>query len=140
MAQELDEMRMREKIEGIQRIAPLKSHCQHPSGDTSTICFVCWVDQILEVKTSNGYSIRQMIEFFGKIKCDTQREAVVRKNKPDEKFPNYLYLSELGKKLYDIVSGEANISESSSQPGVMLSCGGIAEAILNAGFVEEVEE
>lgn len=35
--------------------------------------------QILSSKTANGYSIREMIEFFAKIDCDTQREAVVKR-------------------------------------------------------------
>lgn len=38
-----------------------------------------FADQILSLETSNGYSLKEMIEFFGKIKRDTQREAVVRK-------------------------------------------------------------
>lgn len=36
-------------------------------------------NQILSLKTSNGYSIQEMIEFFSNIKCDTQREAVVKR-------------------------------------------------------------
>jgi len=84
MAQELDEMR--EKIAEVlwtkgkphTRFFPLKS-ATTPYWKGTIEAYMEFADKILSQKTANGYSIQQMIEFFGEINRDTQREAVVKR-------------------------------------------------------------
>jgi hypothetical protein len=82
---------MREKLQQI-----LCGACLEASGQYHTVFKECPsfpcdamredVDKILSLEI-NGYSIKQMVEFFSKINRETEREAVVRKEAelpPDE--------------------------------------------------------